>query len=266
MNLDCREVMNRRLAGRPAGPLDVRSKLRHFALINYALPKSRLEPYIPADRFEIPEFPIGGRRLAMMSAVPFLDADFHFPRIVPFLKFGFGQTNYRVYVIDRRSGEHGVWFFGTTLGSAVVHLARVAWKIPWHPAGYEIDCEYDRIRNRYSSYRYAVDSAWGPARIDVEDTGEPVTTVEGFDSLEEAMLILTHPVDGFFRRLDGRLGGYSVGHEPIPITDGRARHLSFGLYRALGLLTDEEMERPHSVFLCPETEFRVFLPPRLIAD
>ncbi|NJN05593.1 MAG: hypothetical protein HC814_03245 [Rhodobacteraceae bacterium] len=45
-----------------------------------------------------------------MSAVPFLDLDFHFDRVLPFAKFVFGQTNYRVYVIDRRTGEHAVWF------------------------------------------------------------------------------------------------------------------------------------------------------------
>src|SRR5262245_2210240 len=129
-NTEYRAILNRRLAVRPDGRLDVLSKLDHFALINYALPKSRLEPYIPASRFEIPEFMIVGRLLAMMSAVPFVDRDFHFIRMFPFLKFHFGQTNYRAYVIDKQSGEHGVWFFGTTLGSALVYAPRGLWRIP----------------------------------------------------------------------------------------------------------------------------------------
>ena len=100
MSTEYRDILQRRLIAQPSGRLDVLSKLKHFALINYALPKSRLEPYIPASRFEIPEFIIGGRRLAMMSAVPFVDQDFHFIRLFAWLTFSFGQTNYRVYVID----------------------------------------------------------------------------------------------------------------------------------------------------------------------
>ena len=79
--------------------------------------------------------------------------------------------------------------------------------------------------------------------------------VEGFDSLAAFQLILTHPVDGYYQRADGRLGGYSVWHERIPLTVGRGRHLYFGLYEQLGLLSRAEMQQPHSVFLCPETEF-----------
>ena len=53
-----RSLLTRRLARNPARLLDVRSTLKHFALINYALPKERLEKYIPLDHFDIPEFQI----------------------------------------------------------------------------------------------------------------------------------------------------------------------------------------------------------------
>lgn len=264
MSIDYRDILNRRLAIRSTGWLDVRSKLKHFALINYALPKSRLEPYIPAQLFEIPEFKVGGRQLALMSAVPFVDVDFHFMHLFPFLKFGFGQTNYRVYVIDKKSGEHCVWFFGTTLGSIVVYLPKSVWKIPWHYARYQIACHYDRQTNRYTRYQYSIDSKWGHARIDLEDTGEPISSVEGFASLDESRLILTHPVDGYFYRSDNQIGGYSVWHETVPMTVGKARDLYFSLYERLGLLSKEEMQHPHSVFICPETDFNVILPPKVI--
>jgi hypothetical protein len=243
--------------------MDVRSRLQHFALINYALPKSRLEPHIPADRFEIPEFLIDGQPRALLSAVPFLDADFHFQRLFPFLKFRFGQTNHRVYVIDRATGEHCVWFFGTTLGSWVVQLPRLFWRIPWHQARYRIDCRYDSAARRYERYRFQVTSSWCDAEIEIEDTGEPVPLASGFSSPDEMAFILTHPLDGYFYRLDGRLGTYSVWHDRIPITVGKPKNLRFGLYERLGLLSREEMQTPHSIFLCPETEFLVSLPPRL---
>ncbi len=244
--------------------MDVLSKLRHFALINYALPKSRLEPYIPASHFEIPEFTIGGKRLAMMSAVPFVDVDFHFIRLFPGITFHFGQTNYRVYAIDKRSKEHVVWFFGTTLGSPVVYIAKGAWRIPWHYARYQIDCSYDAQANRYKTYQYRIKSKWCHPNIQLEDTGQPISSVEGFTSSEEMQLILTHPVDGYFYRSDHKIGSYSVWHKEILFTSGRAHDLYFSLYERLGLLSRDEMQHPHSIFMCPETEFTVFLPPKVV--
>jgi len=264
MNNDYSAILRRRLAIRPEGPLDVQSKLEHFALINYALPKSRLEPYIPPHRFDIPEFEVNGQRMALMSAVPFVDVDFHFIHLFPFLKLSFGQTNFRVYVIDKKTQEHGVWFFGTTLGSAVVHVARNAWRIPWYYAHYQIKCDYDHQINRYKTYQYSINSAWCQAQIELEDTGERISSAAGFDSFDAMRLILTHPIDGYYFRHDRQIGSYSVWHEPIAMTVGRARNLYFSLYERLGLLSREEMQKPHSVFLSPLTEFRVFLPPKVI--
>ncbi len=259
MNLDPRALLTQRLAHRQSNLLDVRSTLKHFALINYALPRERLERYIPLDRFEIPEFEIGGRRLAMMSAVPFLDVDFHFTHF-PFLKFQFGQTNYRVYVIDKKTGEHCVWFFGTTLGSAIVYLARLLWRIPWHYARYQT-----RFEN--GKWRYETASDWGEAQIEIEDPGEVVGVTEGFESHDQMKLILTHPVDGFFHRLDGALGSYSIWHDEFKnLTLGHAKNLYFGLYERLGLLSKEEMQNPHSIFLCNEILFDVYLPPRKMGN
>jgi len=42
------------------------------------------------------------------------------------------QTNYRAHVRDRESGLDAVWFFGTTLDSLTVVVARHLWKLPWY--------------------------------------------------------------------------------------------------------------------------------------
>jgi len=255
------ETLNHRLQPRALGMWDVVSTLGHFALINYALPKERLVNYIPQDRFEIPEFEINGQRLALMSAVPFLDIDFHFVHFFPFLKFQFGQTNYRVYVIDKKTGEQVAWFFGTTLGSPVVYIPRLLWHIPWHYASYQLDCRYNMQSKRFDSFKYDTKSDWAEAQIEIEDTGKPVALTPGFDQAEMQTLIVTHPVEGFFYRLDQKLGHYSVWHEVMQMTQGKARNLYFGLYERLGLLSREEMQHPHSIFICPTIEFKVFLPP-----
>src|SRR5690349_15535519 len=102
---DYRRLLDGRVKARSRGWADAHSTLRHFALINYALPRERLARYIPTDRFEIPAFLIGGQKQALLSVVPFWDVDFRFPYMAPFLKFQFGQTNHRVYITDRRTGE-----------------------------------------------------------------------------------------------------------------------------------------------------------------
>lgn len=259
-----RTTLQSRIASRRFGWMDIRSDLLHFALITYALPAERLRPHIP-ERFDIPTFPINGQPLALMSAVPFLDADFHFYRLAPFIKWQFAQTNYRVYVVDRETGEHCVWFFGTTLGSWVVHVARTLWRIPWHYARYEIDCPYNAQRRAYDRYHFSKTSDWASAEIELEDTGEPMALHPCFSTLDEQILILTHPIVGYFYRLDSRPGTYSVWHEEIPLTVGKAKHLYFSLYERLGLLSREEMENPHSVLICPKIMFEVHLPPRPIA-
>ena len=280
-----RDAVQSHVAFRRSGWMDVRSDLLHFTLITYALPVERLRPHIH-PRFDIPTFPINGQQLALMSAVPFLDADFHLYRLAPFVKMRFAQTNYRVYVVDRETGEHCVWFFGTTLGSWAVHIARTLWHIPWHHARYEVDCFYNPSCRAYDHYRFSVQSDWASAEIELEDTGEPMPLTPGFSTLDEQILILTHPITGYFyqlneeRRLSGEtgatsccfllskpersmdVGAYSVWHEEIPLTVGKAKHLYFSLYERLGLLSREEMEKPHSVLVCPKIMFEVHLPPR----
>ncbi len=255
------ELIKARIRQRRSGWIDVRSDLLHFALISHALPAERLRPHIPA-RFDIPEFVIAGRPMALMSAVPFLDADFRYYRLAPLLKFRFAQTNYRVYVVDRQTGEHAVWFFGTTLGSWVVHLARWLWRIPWHQAQYQLDCRYNAAQGAYERYHIGHQTSWATAEIELQDTGAPMDLLPGFRTMEEQILILTHPVTGFFYRLDGKLGTYSVWHEEIPLTIGKAQHLYSSLYERLGLLSRAEMQQPHSVLLCPKILFEVHLPPR----
>lgn len=242
------------------GLLDIRSGLKHFALINYAVPEARLRPHIP-ERFELPTFDLEGEAQCLMSVVPFVDDGFHY-KLLPFVRFHFCQTNFRVYVIDRRTGEDVVWFFGTTLGGWPVYPARWLWKIPWHHGRYAYDCAYDTDAGCYERFTYRLDSPWCQGRIALQDTGEPVPLVSGFESREEMMRVLTHPVHGYFYRLDGRVGTYSVSHDLLDITRGEAVDLYFSLFETLEVLDAEEMQRPHSVFICPETVFDIHMPPK----
>jgi hypothetical protein len=130
--MDWRQKLDERLRQRSVGFFDARTTLCHFALINYAVEPGKIAATIPDPRFEAMVFPTTDGPKAFFSAVLFLDVDFCFSRLAPFLKFKFYQTNHRTYVRDKQTGEPVVWFWGTNLGSSLVNLPRWLWKIPWH--------------------------------------------------------------------------------------------------------------------------------------
>lgn len=243
--------------------LDVQTNLKHFALINYALPKDRLKAYIPTDRFEIPEFMIQGKKMALMSVVPFLDSDFNFARVFPYKKFSFMQTNYRVYVFDKITKQHCAWFFGTTLGSYSVLIPNWIFNMPWYFAKYKSEFLYNTIESRYQSFKIQSysKSIFGNFEIEIEDSGVPIELKAGFENLAEMKLILTHPIQGFFYRNDKKLGGYSIWHDEIFLSLGKAKNLYFEFLESMQLLSKSEMQNPHSIFMTPEIFFEVYFPP-----
>ena len=240
--------------------IDAVTTLRHFALLNYAVAPERVRPHVH-PRFDLDCFPgPDGSPRVWVSVVPFQDQDFRFFRF-PWLRFHFGQTNYRTYVIDRLTGRRAVWFFGTTLGSATVLLPRYVWQLPWHYGRIHFDCTFDATRGRYAHYRMTTSSKWAPMKLKLEDSGEPVTELDGFPDLESGLVRLTHPLMGVYYRRDGQLGTYSIWHDRLRCTVGYCRQAEIGLLDQLGLVSRSEQQRPHSVLIQHETEFIIRLPP-----
>jgi len=241
--------------------------LKHFGMINYAVPIKRLEFCIPdlfLKNFEIEKFNVREKEVGFVSVVSFIDTHFSFPKSLPYLNLSFAQTNHRMYIKNRKTGKRGVWFFGTTLGSNWVYIPKTLWKMPWHHAKYQLDCSFNSSAQRYEKYRFNIRSSWCEAEIDIEDTGKPVSLLEGFRSLEEMKRILTHPMDGFYQRSDKKIGTYSVLHPEIQPTIGQSKSLYFSFYEQAEILTKEEMKTPHSIFIAPEVEFKINLPPRCL--
>ena len=95
--------------------IDVLCKLKHFAIITYAVDPARFAGLFP-DRFKLDTVEINSEEKALISVVPFIDVDFT-SAVYSFPKFTMGQTNYRIYIIDKQTNERCVWFLGTTLDS-----------------------------------------------------------------------------------------------------------------------------------------------------
>jgi uncharacterized protein YqjF (DUF2071 family) len=243
----------------PARWIDVTTTLADFAIITFAVDPAALgrllAPGFAPDIFTLAD----GSRRALVSAVPFRDLDFRFGA-APWLRFSFGQTNYRAYVTYR--GQRGVWFFGTSLATPYVVIPRFLWKLPWHHARMRFDTCWSGARCEY--YRLATTGRWGAAEIDLEGADEPMGCLDGFADEEETAVVLTHPLTGYFYRRDGRLGSYAVWHDRLRLRRGLARRARFAVFEQLGLVAPDAA--PHSVLVQRTTEFIILLPPHLIQE
>ena len=186
----------------------------------------------------------------------FRDVDFRFA-IAPVMRVSFFQTNYRAYVIGP-DDERAVYFFGTTLDSPLAAVPRHVWWMPWHRGATRIDAEWD-ADGRCVSYVHACRDGWGAAIVELEGSAEPVGRLDGFADADDAALVLTHPLDGWFRRPDGRLGRYEVWHERLMPQLGTAHRARYAVFERLGLVAEDQPA--HSVLLQRAVEFDVHLPP-----
>jgi uncharacterized protein YqjF (DUF2071 family) len=196
----------------------------------------------------------------LVSAVTFLDRDFRFVAC-PWFTSSFGQTNYRSYVTDTATGDHVAWFFGTCLDSLSVVVPRYCRRLPWHRARMSFDCRYDERAGNYASFTVETNSRWAPARLAVEDSGEPPRELAGFSSLEAGLVLLTQPTRGFFFRQDGALGGYSIWHDRLRPTAGRVHRAQYRLFEQLGLVPEGDCRHVHSVLIQRRVDFTIYLPP-----
>ena len=245
----------------PSG-IDLLVTLKHFALITYAVSPSRLQGLIPG-RFALDTVPVGGSEKALISVMPFLDGNLT-SAVRPFPCTKVGQTDYRTYIIDKDTGDRCVWFFGATLDTWIRFIPRLFWRLPCYRGSTHFDCDYDASEARYVSYHMQTASRWAPAEVELFQDGTESLTLQGFPDVETGLVVLTHPVTGWYYRSNGDLGAFDVWHEPLQMQPARLRHASFRLLENMGLVAPEEQQMPHSVLLDASTEFTVYLPPRIL--
>jgi len=246
---------------KPKG-IDVLCKLQHFAIITYAVAPSRFDGLFP-DRFKLDTVEINGEDKALISVVPFIDVDFT-SAVYPFPKFEMGQTNYRIYIIDTKTNERCVWFLGTTLDSWTLLFPKYLWNLPWYSGKVEFNCHYDQVEQLYNHYEMKTDAQWAPARVELTQSSDMQLTLAGFPDNETGLIYLTHPLAGFYHRRDGRLGTYRVWHKKLEVKPAQLKYASFGLLTRMGLVSEDEQQTPHSVFIEPINEFTIYLPPKLV--
>jgi len=238
--------------------LDATTILEQFALVTFDVDPARLRSALPVGLEPEVRTLDGGRTRGFVSAVSFRDVDFRFA-IAPWVRVSFFQTYYRSYVRGP-DGRQAVHFFGTTLDSPLVALPRSLWGMPWHPGRTSIESSWT-AEGVCDGYRHVSSGRWGGADVELVGSSEPAGRLDGFADAEDAAHILTHPLDGWFQRPDGRLGRYAVWHSRMALQVGSARRASYSVFEDLDLV--EPGARPHSVLVTSSVEFDVLLPPRL---
>jgi hypothetical protein len=245
--------------------LAVETTLKHFAIVTYWCDPSNLRRHLH-PRFEPACLTVnGGSRQALVSVVTFLDHDFRFV-MCPWFKRSFGQTNYRAYVEDTQTGEHAAWFFGTCLDSVSVAVPRHLWRLPWHRARMDFACKYDHAAGRYDTFDVKTRSEWAPARLVIEDSGKPPSKLTGVSNLEAGLVLLTHPLRGYFFRQDHALASYAVWHNRAEPTVGTIEEARYPLLQRLGLVDEGDQSGIHSVLIQPSIDFTIYLPPSRVKE
>lgn len=241
----------------PTTSTDATTKLLDFAIITWAISPSALAKHLPEgmepDLYTLDD----GQEVAFISAVPFRDADFHF-HFAPFYKVAMGQTNYRAYV--RYKGQRCVWFFGTTLTGFWRWIPSALWRLPWNDAKINFKVSWDQ--DTLQRYELNATSSWAPMQLDLEGTGQPMPRLDGFKDQEDAAVVLTHPLMGYYYRRDGQLGSYHVWHDKLTLEVATVRSARAELFERLELITSETPV--HSALVQRETTFTIFLPPTLV--
>jgi Uncharacterized conserved protein (COG2071) len=245
--------------------LTVETTLQHFAIVTYWVEPAALRKHLH-PRFEPVRLPVDGKASrSLVSVVTFLDRDFRFVAC-PWPKWSFGQTNYRAYVDDTETGEQAVWFFGTCLDSISVSVPRYLWKLPWHRAHMTFDCRYDASARRYSSFEVMTRSGWSPGELAITDSGEAPSEIAGVANVEAGLVLLTHPLRGYFFRHDHALGSYAIWHSRTACSRGQLQTATYPLLQKLDLVQAGDISGIHSVLLQPSIDFTIYLPPFKVRD
>ena len=230
-----------------ASSFSIESELRHVSMVMYAVPGERVKGLIPPS-FKLEETMLEGRRVAWVSVTSFRDRSER-------REESYEQTSYAVHVT--RNGEPGQWVLGISLGSLSAVASRNLWPLPWHLSAMELDAAFAPHRGGYAEYRLRSQSEWANASWILEDSAEPIR-VEDRSELPDSMRLPV--IQRYFLRRDGLRGAQRLQIGEQTATRGRLRAASCDLLERLGILSREELQRPHLVSLCPAARLQAGAP------
>lgn len=234
----------------PILPFEVEFDIEGFTLVNYAVSPARFRGVLP-DYFIPVTTEVRGEERAWFSLF--------MGRLLirkvggmPAVPLHFQQINYRTYIAQDEG--HALYIFRSLIGPPL--FAQGARLLPGFPA-HGTDVTFDLT---WADDQLARVEAHAGDELEafVEYAGsEPVTP--GFASPEEALRTLVNVPDAYFPLPDDRFG---LMHSPHPSLTPQAGTLSAARLSWLtqhGVLTEDEVARPESVFLQGCVPFPTYL-------
>jgi len=220
--------------------------------LSYLVPDERLRPAVP----EPVGFAARSWGKTIISLVLFRSRNVR-ASFLPFLRFSYNQANVRTYVLDPLTGAPSVFFLKSGITSRLVSAATRLLGIPWK----SISMSIETMPGSGPFQEYVAQGRFeGDFRIRVTPDPSPSPGIELFRSPDEAVRFLTGPTTGFYGFPDG-LVRFEVEHSPITPVMGRVSTIECPVLVNSGLVTDEELQAPHSALIARHGRFRVTMPP-----
>ncbi len=178
----------------------------------------------------------------------------------------------------------GVWFFGTSLDHALVAVPRLLWRMPWTRSRISIAANWSATpataparptppvpgtvsaprapatSSPPGTWRMSATDSGGTSFCELVDAGLPADQLDGFTDRDHWLRVLTHPTAGWYPRLGGGVGCYSIWHPAMAPRRFESRAARFLVFEQLGLIGPDAV--PHSVLGQPGPRFDIHTPPR----
>ncbi len=219
----------------------VRINLHNVIYISYLVPVKRIRPLVPkalklacdeSSRVYI-SFVAMECRQARLSAFPFI-------------KLSYYQLNLRTYVSDPKTGDAAVYFFNSGVSIGIISVFTRFIGIPWEKISFNLSKNYDGI--------YHATGYWcGELRFEIDASSSK-------DLNDSIVSHITGPMMGFIGP-EGKTQGFRINHKSLKVHPAVLNKIEFPLAVDKGLVRNIELNNPDSIFLVPEAEFTIFLPP-----
>lgn len=250
------QIENRVQNEKVKGLFVAKTLLSNLSMITYSVPKGRLEEMVPKE-LELLTFGDGDKKCALINVVAYKSGKFRFKNIFPFINFDYGQVNYRTFVKNER-GEWSVFFLNNGVGTSIYRIPKWLWKLPWYKAKFN----YSKANNDYllsTTYKGEKD-----VDIDMNMSEEVISKLEGFKSLDEMKLIMTHAYKGYYTRNSGGLAEYAIWHKRFKMYKANPRQLHFRYLLESKLLNQNEMNKPIACWTSDNIEYTCQFPPKRV--
>ncbi|MFC1874534.1 DUF2071 domain-containing protein [Chloroflexota bacterium] len=220
--------------------------------ISYLVPAARIRGLVP----EILPLSIVRGDKAFVSIV-LLNSSQARLNWLPYPSFDYNQINIRTYIKDPQSNNQAVYFLRSGVTSKFISLATRAIGVPWE----RISCEFKIDADKESNYKsYKALGHWS-GDFSISAASKPGTPVKPapFADLKSATDYLIRPLLGFYGRNE-KVSRFRIQHPDIEPSVGQLQAFDFPVFKDMELVDKPESCSPHSVFIVPRAQFRIYLP------